>query len=305
MKHSLRVLILYGGYSGEREVSLRSGANVATHVRDHGHDVILADPAADGFDLEWLANTCDIVLPILHGAGGEDGVLQAQLEKMGKPFFGSGSVACRLTFDKAAYRTFITEQGIQMAAGEVVNRQQFKSSKLRQKPYVLKPVDGGSSVDTVILHDLSDEPDDSYFDELFSRYETMLLEELIEGHELTVGVLEDKPLPVILIVPPESETFDYENKYNGRTQEIVKPKNVSATHQRKAQQLALKIHKLTGCRHMSRTDMILAQDGTLYVLETNTIPGLTDQSLLPKSAAAAGHDMAALVSRFVNLAEAL
>jgi D-alanine-D-alanine ligase len=297
-----RILVLQGGASSERAVSLRSGANITKQLEVLGYDVVVADPADADFDISLLAIDCDMVLPMLHGAGGEDGVLQRDLELLGKPFLGSGSAACQLTFDKELYREFATRQGIRMAAGEVVTRAQFDVSPLRAQPYVLKPVDGGSSVDTVILHDLANEPDASYFDELFGRNQTMLLEALIEGQELTVGVLGDEALPVILIQPPEGEEFDYENKYNGRTQEIVNPAQVASEVQTAAQALALQLHELTGCEHLSRSDMIVTPDGELYVLETNTIPGMTEQSLFPKAAAAAGYGMAELVKRFVDMA---
>jgi D-alanine-D-alanine ligase len=264
--------------------------------------VVVADPAAADFDLTLLAQDCDVVLPMLHGAGGEDGVLQRDLELLGKPFLGAGSAACQLTFNKELYREFVTRQGLRMAVGEVVDRAQFEASPLRTQPYVLKPIDGGSSVDTVILHDLAKEPAAGYFDELFNRYGTMLLEELIVGQELTVGVLGEEALPVILIVPPTGEEFDYENKYNGRTQEIVSPAQVTPEVQKAAQEMACRLHELTDCQHLSRSDMIVTPNGDLYVLETNTLPGMTEQSLFPKAAAAAGHDMTALVKRFVDLA---
>lgn len=297
-----RILILRGGKSSEREVSLRSAANVTKQLELLGYDVVVADPADERFDINLLAVDCDAVLPILHGEGGEDGVLQRDLELLGKPFLGSGSAACQLTFNKQLYREFVTRQGIRMAAGQVVDRVQFEASPLRTQPYVLKPVDGGSSVDTVILHDLAKEPDAAYFDELFGRYETMLLEELIVGQELTVGVLGNEALPVILIVPPTGEEFDYENKYNGRTQEIVKPTQIAPDIRLAAQDLAIRLHELTDCRHLSRSDMIVTPSGDLYVLETNTLPGMTEQSLFPKAAAATGYDMTTLVKCFVDMA---
>lgn len=299
------ILVLQGGTSNEREVSLRSAANVTRYLRRQGHAVTVGDPAEADFDLVKLAESVDVVFPILHGAGGEDGVLQEKLEKLGKPFLGSGSAACRLTFDKAAYRAFMAQNGIRMATGAVVGRQEFESSELRKTPYVLKPIDGGSSVDVVILHDLADEPDRAYFDELFLCYPKMLLEKLIEGDELTVGILGNQSLPVILIIPPSDETFDYANKYNGKSQEIVNPAQISDEIQQKAKDLALRIHQITGCRHLSRTDMIASPSGELYVLETNTIPGMTEQSLFPKAAAAAGLDMPALVASFIDMANKL
>ena len=296
-----KVLVLGGGLSNEREVSLRSAANVTKQLRSVGCMVIETDPAAADFDLSEACKGVDIVMPILHGAGAEDGGLQAQLERLGIPFLGSGSAACALTFDKARYRDFVAGQGVQMAAGEVVDRRSFARSKLRKKPYVLKPREGGSSVDTLILHNLADEPKLAYFDQLFTRYETMLLERLIEGQELTVGVLGDAALPIILVVPPAGGTFDYENKYNGQTQEIVNPRQIAPDVQTRAQELALRLHRMTGCRHLSRSDMILTPDGELYVLETNTIPGMTEQSLFPKMAAAAGITMPVLVEEFVSM----
>lgn len=300
-----KILLLQGGNSNEREVSLRSAANVVHWLRETGHEVVVADPAEPGFELARAAADCDAVIPMLHGAGGEDGMLQRQLEALGKPFLGSGSQACALTFDKVKCREFMSARGVRIPQGKVVNRASFNTSSLRERPYVLKPINGGSSVDTLILHDLAREPDAAYFDQLFSRYPEMLLEELIAGKELTVGVLGDEALPIILIVPPEAEEFDYENKYNGRTQEIVNPPDVPDDIQRAAKELALHVHRLTGCRHLTRTDMIMTPAGELYVLEINTIPGMTEQSLFPKMAAAAGVAMPALVKRFVQLAGAV
>jgi len=298
----MKILVLGGGRSYEREVSLRSAANVTEALRAGGYEVMDADPGAVDFDMAALAADCDAIFPILHGAGGEDGTLQLQLESLNKPFLGSGAKACALTFDKERYRTFMAEHDVRVPRGEVVDVRGFRTSELRRNPYVLKPVDGGSSVDTLILHDLAREPDDTYFDRLFSRHPQMLLEQLIVGQELTVGVLGDEALPIILIVPPTGEEFDYENKYNGRTQEIVDPEQVPEAVKKRAQELALQLHRLTGCRHLSRSDFIVTPEGELYVLETNTIPGMTAQSLFPKMAAKAGVDMVALAKRFVTMA---
>jgi len=300
-----RILVLQGGSSSEREISLRSAANVIKYLEQDGYEVITADPADPNFDLKTLSENCDVVLPILHGENGEDGLLQGQLQELQVPFLGSESGACELTFNKSIYREFMTKEKVKIPAGTVVDREHFDFAPLRKSPYVLKPIDGGSSVDTLILKDIFEEPDALYFNELFAKHDEMLLEQLIVGQELTVGILKNKALPVILIVPPESETFDYENKYNGKTQEIVNPPNISHEKLREAQNLALKLHVMTGCRHYSRSDMILTSDGSLYVLETNTIPGLTEQSLFPKMAAADGVDMANLVRSFVEMAKGL
>ncbi|HSX06465.1 MAG TPA: D-alanine--D-alanine ligase [Candidatus Saccharimonadia bacterium] len=298
-----RVLVLQGGLGSERAVSLRSAAHVVAALRETGYAVATADPVDPKFTIQKAAQNADLVISMVHGQGGEDGTSQQILEAMGKPFLGSGSSACALTFNKALYRDFMAVHGIRMAAGEVVSGQAFTTSKLRQAPYVLKPVDGGSSIDMVLVRDLADEPSSVYFDELFTHHQQMLLEQLIVGQEITVGVLGDIALPVILIVPPAEAEFDYENKYNGATQEIVNPPQLSLQVQEHAKQLALRIHRLTGCRHLSRTDMIVTPEGELYVLETNTLPGMTAESLFPKAAAAAGYDMQALVRCFVAMAK--
>jgi D-alanine-D-alanine ligase len=132
------------------------------------------------------------------------------------------------------------------------------------------------------------------------HHENLLLQELIEGREITVAVLLGAALPVVEIIAPEGKEFDYDNKYNGTTKELCPPENVSEETQQKAQKLAFDIHKLTECRDMSRTDMIITKDDDLYVLETNTIPGLTAQSLLPKAANTAGISMIALCSKLVE-----
>ena len=166
---------------------------------------------------------------------------------------------------------------------------------------LVKPVDGGSSIGVCIVR----RPATTISDQIRSTFETyrqMIVEELIEGDEITVGILEDTALPVIEIIPPENGEFDYENKYNGKTQELCPPQHISQEHQQAAQELALRIHKAAGCRDLSRSDFMLNRQGQLYLLETNTIPGMTNQSLYPRMALTAGISMPELVSRFVQAA---
>jgi D-alanine-D-alanine ligase len=297
----MKILILAGGTSNERDVSLRSGANVATATQALGHEVVRADPGEADFDLAHAVADIDVVLSTLHGAGGEDGTMQRVLERYGKPFVGSGSVASALAFDKSRYKErLVTEEGINLPEGVVVNKMAFEASPLIKSPFVLKPIKGGSSLDIHIVHDVTKLP--VTIDEVFARYGELLLEELIDGQEVTVGVLGDEALPLILIEPPAGEEFDYANKYNGKSRELTNPTTMSTELQRRAQELALKVHHLIGCRHLSRSDMIITPKGEIYLLETNTIPGLTEASLLPKAAAAAGITMAQLVERLLALA---
>lgn len=293
------ILLLAGGTSSEREVSLRSGAAVTAALETMGHHVTVADPANTISDDEFT--DADVIFPVLHGTGGEDGTLQARLEALGLTnFVGANAKASTLCFDKDRYREVVQAAGITIAAGELVSGD-VANHPLAQKPFVLKPYNGGSSVDTFIIRD-PNQADFVAMDAACARYGNMLIEALIEGVEITVGVLGDGALPVVEIIPPTGGEFDYENKYNGQTQELCPPKHVAESVQIRAQALALQIHSLTGCRDLSRTDMIVTADDELYVLETNTLPGMTNESLLPKAAAAAGITMPKLCNRLVNFA---
>ncbi len=294
-----KVHVLCGGSSNEREVSLRSGAAVATAAQEAGYEVAILDPSTTSLA---EIGSCDVVFPVLHGAGGEDGTLQAELERLGTRYVGSGSNASHLCFDKWNYRNVVTVAGLLMAEGALVQADTFTGHPLADQPYVLKPVAGGSSIDTYIVRDPSSTLTID-FTETFHRHPNMLLERLVVGTELTVGILGDTPLPIIEIIPPIDGEFDYENKYNGQSQELCPPQHVSQAVQEEAQALALQAHQLTGCRDFSRTDIIFEQTtGKLYLLETNTIPGLTDQSLFPKMAATAGLPMDVLVGKLIEMA---
>ncbi len=294
-----RVVVLCGGSSSEREVSLRSGSAVAQALKTAGYDVTVLDPKTASF--EEIVQ-CDVAFPALHGAGGEDGSLQAQLEKRGVRYVGSDADASHLCFDKWTYRHVVIDAGLPMAEGALVQADTFTGHPLTRQPYVLKPVTGGSSIDTFIVRDPSESPETAIHD-AFRRHPNMLLERLITGTELTVGVLGDEALPVIEIIPPATGEFDYENKYNGKTQELCPPQHVNAQVQKIAQELAKKAHLFTSCRDFSRTDIIHeTATSKLYLLETNTIPGMTEQSLFPKMAAIAGVAMPDLCERLVESA---
>lgn len=296
-----RVLVLSGGSDEEHEISARSGTNVLAALLSAGYETLMADPLDPGLDV--IVSGYDVVLPILHGGIGENGVLQQRLEQLGVPYLGSSSAVCATTIDKVAYKELLAENGYLTPNWQVVDRGGFEGSGLRRSSYVLKPISGGSSIDMLIIHNPEHQlVPEAQITALFKRHEHMLLEELIEGEEITVGVLDQKALPVIQIIPPIGEEFDYENKYNGRTQEIVNPDSIFEQVQSDAQKLALATHKLFGCRHLSRTDMIVADNGSIYLLEINTMPGLTKQSLFPKAAAAAGYSMPKLVEQFVHMA---
>lgn len=296
-----KIVVLSGGISDEREVSLRSGAAVTNALQTAGYAVSQFDPRHGIAGLLSSLDDDTVVFPVLHGKGGEDGTIQAELEAKNARFVGSDSKASALCFDKWEYFKFLEDKSILLPKTELVDQDEFEASGLTNQPFVLKPVDGGSSIDTFIVRD----PENYNYkaiEEAFDRHDRMLLQELIEGQELTVGVLGESALPVIEIIPPSGAEFDYENKYNGATIELCPPQTIPGPTQREAQNLALKIHNLTGCRDFSRTDFIMTEAGKLYVLETNTIPGMTDQSLLPKAAYVAGLVMPDVVDQLVKAA---
>lgn len=298
---AIRVLVLAGGNSPEHTVSERSGASVAVALKRAGYEVSIEDPAGGLHKLLPALKSVDIVFPALHGAGGEDGKLQRFLEQLEIKFVGSGSEASELCFDKAVYDQLLIKKGILTPRTELVTFEEYGSTTLAREPFVLKPNDGGSSIDTIIVRDVRQQ-DKAAIEQAFGLHHRLLLQELISGIEITVAVLGTKSLPVIEIVPPDDQDFDYENKYNGATREICPPEHVSELQQVDAQKLAERIHELCGCLDMSRTDIIIGKGNKLYTLETNTIPGLTDQSLLPKAAAADEIDMQELCDRLVKTA---
>ena len=294
----MKVLVLLGGDSPEREVSLRSGKAVAEALTASRHEVFEYDPAKGYGGLANFAGKVDCVFPILHGKGGEDGEVQEQLEKYGYKYLGSGPAACKLTIDKAVFKTSIGQLDIATPSWEVVTEEQFKNSSLAQKPYVLKAIEGGSTIDCFIIREVKKQnpPHD-----IFNRYPKMLLEEIIEGTEITVPILGKEALSVVEIIPPEGAEFDYEHKYDGSSQELSPPINVPLNQQQEAQKLAELIHTRLNVRHLSRTDMMIDETGKIWVIELNTIPGLTPQSLYPKGAKASGLSMEDLVQKFLDL----
>jgi D-alanine-D-alanine ligase len=299
----MKILVLGGGNSPERPVSLRSADAVAQTLTGLGHQVSCCDPKDGDKALQTAMARVDLVFPILHGAGGEDGTIQTLIERTGKPYLGSGIAASQLCFDKVAYKRLLQQHLIATPDSDMVDAAGFKRSPLSDQPYVLKPASGGSSIDTFIIRDPAAADLDAIAD-AFGRYAKLLLEELIEGVEITVPVLDGKALPVIEIVPPHGQEFDYSNKYNGETAELCPPQHVNAADQTAAQRLAESIHQLAGCRHLSRTDIIITPEHELYVLETNTLPGMTGESLFPRSAAVSGLAWPQLVETFVDLVAA-
>jgi D-alanine-D-alanine ligase len=297
----MKILVLCGGDSPEREVSLRSAKSIAQAAETAGFEVIEADPKTGLEDLDRISKDA-LVFPILHGKNGEDGVIQKELEKRKLAFLGADSQSSAACFDKWLTHQTLEAAGVPMPKAVLVSKENYLNEPMSREPHVLKILHGGSSIGTMkIPYPEPPSLKNIRIENLFKLEDQAIVEELIEGIEITAPILDTAALPIVEILPPENEEFDYINKYNGRTQEICPPSSVSQELQTEARQLAEKVHKIMNCRHLSRVDIMIDKQSKLYVLEVNTMPGLTDQSLYPKAAAVAGYPMPQLVAKFADL----
>ncbi|MCC7518196.1 MAG: D-alanine--D-alanine ligase [Verrucomicrobiae bacterium] len=281
----IQVAVLKGGFSRERAVSLRTGAAAAAALRSSGCRV----EEVDVRHRRWrLPAGTDVVFVALHGAYGEDGELQDTLEKRGLPFTGSDAAACRRAFDKAASKARFREAGLATPEG-IVLRGREKAPKAEELPFslpaVVKPAREGSSLGVRIVRAASELP--TAVQIARRSDEIVLVERYIPGREFTVGVLGEKALPVIEICP-KNGWYDYRNKYTVGNTEYRVPAPLRWNLRKKIQNFGLRAHQVLGCRDISRADFRLDETGEIYLLEVNTIPGMTKTSLLPKAAAAAG-----------------
>lgn len=281
-----KIGVLAGGPSSEREISLKSGEAVYKALRKSGLNSIFID-VHDRIEEDIKKAGVDIVFIALHGGFGEDGTVQKLLEGFGIPYTGSGPEASRLALDKLASRMIFRNVGIDVPKYKVFKRRDRLKIDDLNMPIIVKPQREGSSVGLSRVFDLKDL--DKAVRKAFSYGNKILIEEFIKGRELTVGILDDKPLPVIEIVPKRG-FYDYYAKYESPDTKYLVPATIRKRFFIKAQKIGERAHKVLGCRFFSRVDMILDDDGKIYVLEVNTIPGLTSRSLLPKAAEAAGID---------------
>jgi D-alanine-D-alanine ligase len=295
MRH---VAVLMGGWSAEREVSLVSGRAAAEALARRGYRVSTLDV---GRDLATrLAETApDVVYNALHGRFGEDGTVQGLLEVMGIPYSHSGVLASALAMDKAMAKRLFEGVGIRCPEGRLTTIDRLARGGLPEPPFVVKPNREGSSVGVAIVRDQRDSP----FDRNDWPYgQDVIVERYIEGRELTVGVLGDRPL-VVTEIRPRQGFYDYYAKYTEHQAEHLIPAPLPEDVRQEALDLALRAHRLLGCRGVSRADFRLAlDDRSLYLLEVNTQPGMTPLSLVPEQAAHVGIGFDDLVERLVEQA---
>ena len=287
----MKVTVLAGGVSGEREVSRRSGAAVAKALRSIGVRVLEVDVKEKGVKVPQGTDICFLAL---HGTYGEDGEVQRELEAVGMPFTGSGSEASALAFDKLKARDAMLAAGVPMAES-----QEWTHACDWKPPYVLKPVASGSSLGTFLVRN-EEEAKKAIKEAKKWKEGGMMIERLIEGAEMTVGILGEQALPVIEVRPAKG-FYDYQNKYTSGATQYLCPAPIPKEKAQELQELALKAHRALGCEVLSRVDIMVDAEGKPYVLEVNTLPGMTDLSLLPKAGRAAGIDFTTQCLRILEL----
>jgi D-alanine-D-alanine ligase len=292
----LHVTVLLGGPSAEREVSLRSGAAVSAALQGLGHTVDEVDPAKSGWKLP--AGT-DVVFLALHGTYGEDGTVQAELEKIGVPYTGCGVEASRLGFDKVLTKERCAAADVPTARYMVVDSAAASWPMGWNPPVVLKPARQGSSVGLQFVERVADYG--AALQEALRHDTQVLMEEKIVGRECTVGILDGEPLPIVE-VRPKTGIYDYQTKYTPGTTEYYCPAPFDVTVTGRIQTAALGAFRAIGGRDYARVDVMVRGTGEPVVLEVNTLPGMTDSSLLPKAAAAAGYSFPQLCQRMVEMA---
>ena len=286
------IAVLMGGPGAEREVSLRSGAAAYNALASLGANVTSVDVIGRTFE---LPPDTELVFNLIHGTFGEDGELQSLLDERGISYTGEGAAGSRLAFDKIESKRRFDAAGVPNAAWEILSAGQNPSLPL---PLVAKPPREGSSVGVHLIHHESEiEP---ALADCLRRSPDVLVEAFISGRELTVGILGGRALPIIEIVPNDG-FYDYEHKYTKGGSNYYCPADLPADVANAVQAVALAAHQSLGLEVYSRVDVLLDKQNAPYVLEVNTIPGMTETSLLPKAAAAAGISFSALCEKIATL----
>lgn len=301
----MTVLIVTGGNTSEREISLTSSSEVKKALEVNGHQVEVLDLIEGRETLKNKAQRHHVLFPVLHGKEGEDGTLYKFLKYLGKPFVGADCKGTKTAFHKILFKKFCRKNNIPTAPWKTVISHHKGINIKRQitkfdYPCVLKAACGGSSKEVAVLKSEEDLSSKHIKDILLLK-DDLFVEKFLSGVEITVGVLNNYALPVIEIIPPPGRWFDYENKYSGKTQELIYAPSVDEKVREKAQSIALIIHQQLQLGPYSRTDFII-ENQIPTVLETNSPSGVgfTPQSLFPKAAQAAGISFNQLVESLIK-----
>lgn len=307
-----KVLVLAGGISHERDVSLRSGRRVADSLLEHGIQVELRDP--DASLLRHLRETRpDVVWPALHGASGEDGALRGLLDFIGVPYVGSRADAAHLAWDKPTAKTLVARSGVRTPTSITLPRDAFRElgadailEEIADEfsgPLVVKPAQGGSAQGVTMVEDRDLLP--RAMVDAYTYWDVALVEQRITGTEIAIGIIDSGDGPVALPaveIEPLSGVYSFEARYNAGETRFYVPARVGEDVAARAAHAALAAHTALGLRHLSRVDMIIDGTGTPWFLEANVLPGLTETSILPQALEAAGHDLGWVYSALADAA---
>lgn len=301
-KKKAKIAVVMGGTSAEREVSIRTGSGVLRALGELGYEAQSLD--YDGRFLDAVrALAPDVVFNALHGPGGEDGQIQGILDYLAIPYTGSGVESCALAMDKHLTKKLCAAEGLPTAAWDLFDLTGGTLPLLPGSldlPLVIKPRFEGSSAGVNIVR--THEQWTQAMIDAAEKYAEILAEEFIPGREFTCGVLGEEALPVVEIVPNRDEFYTYEAKYAAGGSTHIVPARIDDDLAARLQMLALSVHRLVGLRDYSRTDFIVSNEGRPYILEINTLPGLTPTSILPDACGAVGISYQALVDRLVGYA---
>lgn len=308
----MKVAVLKGGRSFEREVSLRSGANVEAALRRLEHDVISLDADRD-LVRTLRTDRPDAVFVAMHGQGGEDGTVQELLEILGIPYTGSGVSACERAWDKVVAKALFAAQGIPTPASYAFSQSAFRElgaadalGEIESRlglPLVVKPARGGSALGIRLAHEPGEVP--AALMAALAYDDRLLMERYIAGRELAVSVMgngDAQALPIVETIPLGREFYDFESRYTPGATDLRAPADLPQDVTDTVIGVALDCYRALGCRGFARVDTILDADGKVWVLELNTIPGLTDTSALPRAVEAAGMSFDDFIARVLGLA---
>jgi D-alanine-D-alanine ligase len=297
----MRILLIGGGWSNEREISLKAIPAISQALKNLGHEVEFLDPALDFEHLLSKASQCDFAFINVHGVPGEDGLIQAMLSSVNCPYQGARATGSLLAFNKAAAKEIFVTQDLPTPRWQFLTG--LPSTTWNPPfsfPFFVKPNTGGSSLDVSLVS--SQEELRDHMEHLVSYGNTILLEEYIKGQDITCAVIEEKPLSPLLIIPPDNASFlNFTSKYTPNASQEICPAPVSSELTKTIQELALKAHKGLGLEDYSRADFIVNTAGQPFLLEVNSLPGMTTASLLPQAARQYGYSFDMLIEKLIEL----
>ncbi len=308
----MSTVVLAGGLSHERDVSIRSGRRVSEALKDAGVEVIVRDVDSQLLR-EWAIEPPQVALPMLHGAAGEDGSLRDVLESLQVPFVGSTAAACRMAFDKPIAKAIVAAAGLQTPPAVALPHSTFRElgaepviaavvARVRL-PIIVKPSKGGSSLGVTVVRKQRELA--AALVAAFAYGEVALIEHFVEGVEVAVSVIERAGGPVALPaveIVPDGGVYNYTARYTAGTTEFFAPARLSPALTDAAAEAAVRAHRALGLRDLSRSDLIIDADGRVWFLEVNVAPGMTETSLFPQAVAAAGLDFGQVLGELVEAA---